>query len=129
MAEQSCSNWRGLLVPPERKEGREHADPSDPLGYASSDEEFRGFSFKRYVNSINEYKADYFDLVVVDGRARPSCIIAASTKARKWILVDNTDREYYLRNINLSSPGRIIHFAGPAPYIDGFIRTSVIELR
>jgi hypothetical protein len=128
MKEKKYSNWQGHLIEPEREMGSKDADPSDPLGYVSSAECFHGFSFERYVKSIAEYGAKYFDLVVVDGRARPSCIDASMKATKKWILVDNTEREYYLRNFNFSSTARIIHFPGPAPYIDGFIRTSVIDV-
>jgi hypothetical protein len=128
MLEQKCSNWKGILAPPEREEGSDNREPSDPFGYVSSDEEFRGFSFKRYVNSIHEYPTGNFDLIVVDGRARPSCIAASLNKSKKWILIDNTERSYYLENFELGLLGNVTHFSGPAPYIEGFIRTSVIEL-
>jgi hypothetical protein len=128
MTEERRSNWKGLLIPPERAAGHGLIDPSDPFAYTSSDEEFCGLSFERYARSIHQYEDRYFDLVVVDGRARPSCILAAAPKAKRWILVDNTEREYYLRSSLIRSLGTLVHFPGPAPYIGGFIRTSVIEL-
>jgi hypothetical protein len=43
-------------------------------GYGSSDLRFAGHSFRAYVHAIEAYPRQYFDLILVDGRARPACI-------------------------------------------------------
>jgi len=60
VSQQKRSNCRVDLITGEREEGAEYTDPSDPFGYVSSDDKFRGYSFKRYVNSLNEYKKELF---------------------------------------------------------------------
>lgn len=71
----------------------------NPLYYLSCMEEFKSFNFENYVRSIDQFPDFYFDLVIVDGRARPSCIKHAIPKIKKGgvLLVDNADREYYLQ--------------------------------
>lgn len=64
----------------------------------SSRAEFVGRDFKEYVNEIENFKDSFFDLVIVDGRARQSCIAKAIQKIRKGglLLLDNAEREFYL---------------------------------
>lgn len=51
-----------------------HGDISNPDDYVSGSPDYQGYTFKKYVAQIDEFKPDYFDIVLVDGRARPSCI-------------------------------------------------------
>lgn len=70
----------------------------NPDHFISAGEEFNGKTFYSYVTAIDEFKDSYFDLVVIDGRARQSCISRAKSKIKKGgiLLLDNADREYYL---------------------------------
>jgi predicted O-methyltransferase YrrM len=54
--------------------------------------------FRSYVEAIDAYPDASFDLVVVDGRARPSCLRQAIPKLRPrgLLVLDNSDRDYYL---------------------------------
>ncbi len=69
-----------------------------PESYKSSD--FENHSFEAYVRAIDIYPNDYFDLVVIDGRARPACIKHAVPKIKRGgiLVLDNSDRYYYLKN-------------------------------
>lgn len=80
-----------LLYPPE---GSDRGDASDPDAFLSS---CKTGSFERYVKTIGLCK-DY-DVVLVDGRARASCIKAGAEalKPGGWLVVDNTERDWYLR--------------------------------
>ncbi len=73
-------------------------NPADPKNYLSCMGKYKYLSFEHYVKSIDQFKNDFFDLVVVDGRARPSCILHAMRKIKQKgaLMVDNTDRSYYL---------------------------------
>ncbi len=73
-------------------------NPADPDKFQSSD--FRGYSFETYIKSIEDYADLYFDLIIVDGRSRPSCIKASVKKLAPngILIVDNSDREYYFTN-------------------------------
>jgi hypothetical protein len=87
------------LVEPEPYDPRaDGLDPTDPLAYTSSDAPFRGRTFRRYVTQIDAFPDGWFDLVLVDGRARPSCLRHAAPKVKPggMLVLDNADRELYL---------------------------------
>lgn len=65
--------------------------------YASSSPDYVGCCFERYASSIDAYGDESFDLVVVDGRARPGCIEHAIPKVKRggFLLLDNSERAAY----------------------------------
>jgi hypothetical protein len=85
-----------LLIKPEMDSTGNPYNPSLPEYFQSSD--LKGYYFNMYVNSINKFSDNTFDVVVVDGRARPSCIAAAIRKINHggMLILDNSNREYYL---------------------------------
>jgi hypothetical protein len=84
------------LVLPEPAEATA-GDAADPFCYQSNDREFQGYTFHTYASQIDSFPNNYFDLVLVDGRARPSCIMHSAPKIKMGglLIVDNADREYY----------------------------------
>jgi predicted O-methyltransferase YrrM len=66
----------------------------------------KGKYFKNYVSSVEVYNDEYFDLVMVDGRSRASCIKKAIPKIKKggYLLLDNCGRKHYECGIKLLSP-------------------------
>ncbi len=72
---------------------------ADPDCYVSADKDFQDKTFRQYASQIDEFPDGYFDLVVVDGRARPSCIKHSIPKVKVGglLVVDNADRKYYLQ--------------------------------
>lgn len=99
----------------------------DPAQYGSSDPRFSGMSFEAYVHAIDRFADESFDLVLIDGRARPACIRRAIPKVRRggWLVLDNADREHYARGIRLLDTGFTRRdFAGPIPYVEHFVCTS-----
>lgn len=87
------------LILPEKVGANEHEKCGKPEAYLSCMGAYNGLRFQQFVQSIESYPSDYFDLVIVDGRARPSCIQHAIPKIKQGgiLLVDNADREYYLQ--------------------------------
>ncbi|HVO24562.1 MAG TPA: hypothetical protein VMW56_13140 [Candidatus Margulisiibacteriota bacterium] len=87
------------LVEPEALGQRDSgpADPADPRCYRSGGEEFAGYDFRTYVSQIDPFPDGYFDVVMVDGRARPSCLAHSSSKVAPGgiLILDNADRSYY----------------------------------
>lgn len=73
-------------------------DPGDPASYASAERTSPPLSYARYVAQIDEFADQSFDLILIDGRARPSCIAHSVTKAKVGgiIILDNAERAYYL---------------------------------
>ena len=122
------SNWSGRVIEPGY--GGEHLEksPSDPDAYISGSPDFKGYSFKNYVESIDDFSDGHFDLVLIDGRARPSCFKHAISKVRVggYIMWDNTERSYYLEDIqNLQGELLRVDFPGPGPYVTYFTQTSI----
>jgi len=75
-------------------------DPSDPQTYVSS----RGREvFRTYAETIDSYPDRWFDLVSVDGRARPACLRHAIPKVKPGglLLLDNSDFAKYERGKDL----------------------------
>lgn len=83
------------LVLPES--GAAGGDVADPTRFLSDDEAFRGFSFECYVRQIDPFPDGHFDILLVDGRARPACIAhgAAKVKPGGLLILDNAERSYY----------------------------------
>jgi len=117
------------LREPERSTGRQPRDASDPASYASDDAEYAGCTFRAYASSIDEFPDGHFDVVSVDGRARPSCLRHAAPKVRAGglLVLDNSEREQYARADRLLTdagwPRQI--FAGPGPYNPYFWQTTI----
>ena len=84
-----------LLIMSEINNLADFYDPASPDLFQSSD--LKNHSFEKYVKSIDAFQDEYFDVVVVDGRARPSCIKRSVSKIKSGgvLIVDNSDREYY----------------------------------
>jgi len=100
-------------------------DFSDPESFASK--EYPGGSFEAYVKSIDAFPDQGFDLIFIDGRARPSCILHARNKVKPggFIILDNSERDYYSLGKELLSDWERMDFFGPGPYGRYFWQTSI----
>jgi Methyltransferase domain len=58
---------------------------------------YPGQAFDSYVSSVSGEADESFDLVIVDGRARVACVLAAKNKVRRggMLLLDDSNREKY----------------------------------
>ncbi len=72
-------------------------DPADPAQYASADLALRDYTFRAYASQIDEFADGSFDVVLIDGRARTSCIMHAARKVATsgMLILDNAERSYY----------------------------------
>ncbi len=121
-------SWKGIQESAEV--GSAGTDISDPSLYISDDQAYKGQNFRTYASAIDTFPNSHFDLVLVDGRARPSCMMHALSKIKKGglLLLDNADRAYYLdktkkhvdQNFEL-----VLSKTGPCPYTSEFT-TSMI---
>ena len=105
-------------------------NPGNPEDYASSDPAFSGQNFEAYVKTIDKFPDASFDIIIVDGRARPSCIKHSmpKLKTKGCLIVDNSERGYYLKPFDFdSSNWEIRKFAGPVPYVINFSETTVLK--
>lgn len=129
MEHKAKARWQGLFIEPQDKSSPEDLDPANPDDYFSEDQAFRSKTFQTYACAIEAYPDQHFDLVLIDGRARPSCLkhSLAKVKMGGMLVLDNTDREYYLRRFNgkMNNYQLISDHFGPTPYISWFTQTNV----
>lgn len=99
--------------------------------FISNDRNSIGLSYEKYVKAIDEYPGNYFDIIVVDGRARNCCIKRAIPHLKKggFLVVDNTDRKYYTAEfpeLQKSGKGKWekTEFQGPVFFQHAFCKTS-----
>lgn len=88
-------------------------------------------TFKAYVMAIEAYPDHSFDIVAVDGRARPSCVQHAVPKVRPGgiLILDNSER-YPEAYDNFDSTWSMFEFYGPVAYErTGFFSRTTIFLR
>ncbi|WP_327432513.1 hypothetical protein [Streptomyces sp. NBC_01236] len=101
--------------------------PDDPGAYISSNKNYLGHSFRSYASQIDEFPPRHFDLVMIDGRARPSCIRHAMSRLKPggMLVVDNSDRPTYQQALKgLSSYSRV-SFRGVVPQLVGWGQTDI----
>jgi hypothetical protein len=126
------TRWHGQFILPEKHVKAEGLDKSDPADYFSGDPEFQDVTFKAYSTFICQFKDEYFDIVLIDGRARASCLFHAMPKVKVggFLVLDNSERKYYLRNILLMLKKHyrlVVNHMGPVPYSASFSQTSIWE--
>jgi hypothetical protein len=82
----------------------ENASINTNILHLSSDKQyFINKSFQKYIEKINSYPDNYFDLIIVDGRARNGCInnLIPKIKNNGYVLLDNSEREEYKPSLEL----------------------------
>jgi hypothetical protein len=132
----SHDHWTGYQRSPVHQptsgsiEATPHTDPKDCNRYGSSNPDFQHHSFEDYVRVIDRYDSLSFNVIVVDGRARPACVKHAIPKLRTGgvIVLDNAERPQYHRiHELLSDRDRWQRFdcGGPAPYSKHFWSTVI----
>ncbi len=130
--EKGYNNWKGFFVEPELiTDGRDRSK-ENPEDFVSGDISLSGFSFEKYVKTIDVFPNDYFDVVLVDGRARPSCIKQSISHVKKngIVVIDNTERDYYLsylKSLGLNSFKIENDFYAPVNFTPDFTKTTILR--
>lgn len=123
------SNVEYILAVPEQDETYSKKDISNPSHYISEDKNFSGMNFENYAKQIEKYNDDYFDCVVIDGRARPSCLSHSISKLKSngVLIFDNCESEHYGNVIQklLSDNFNVTTYTGFFPYLDHFSTTLI----
>jgi len=62
-------------------------------------------SFEKYVKKIMEFNDEYFDIIMIDGRARPSCVEYSIKKVKNngILILDDSRRDCYSQCLKLLS--------------------------
>ena len=127
ISRKGIHNWQGHLI---QEEDGGAGDIADPDAYVSDDENYKGKNFRKYASFIDQFGNESFDIIIVDGRARPSCTKHALPKLKKggWLIIDNADRDYYFtafKSILDVQFELISNQKGPAPYCTWFTQTGI----
>lgn len=127
-------NWEGAFIPGEPVTDGSPPRPADPHAFRSGGKPFKNLSFEKYAKAITRYEPASFDLILVDGRARPSCIQQALPylKPGGLLVVDNAERDYYTTafgEVFSTQFEPIITNYSPGPYAAIFTITLVLAKR
>ncbi len=125
--ERHIQTWNGKLFGPEPVEkNQQQLSLSDPSHYYSSIDK----TFKQYVTFIDQFPDEYFDLILVDGRARASCVEHSFSKLKTGglLVLDNAERKYYTeahKRTLTSAYKLLVNTFGPIPFTEGFSQTNI----
>lgn len=121
---RNLNNWQGFLKIP------------DPLFYSreyelfqSSKLQYKSCSFESYVKTIQQFPDNYFDIILIDGRARTSCFQFALPKVKETGLIiwDNVERgEYHIHQLIENPKYSVEVIGGPTPGVNFFTWTAFI---
>jgi hypothetical protein len=121
------------LIPPDEKNLEpSHSDFADPDSYSTHTLSLASASFRNYVSQIDAFPDGSFDVVLVDGQARPSCIKHAYPKVKPggMLILDNADVPEYLAQTRQFLAGfEAHHFYGIGPIWGVMWQTDVYIAR
>jgi hypothetical protein len=121
--------WEMLEIAPAPLPESAAVVPEDPASYCSAVDEGTSLSFKEYASAIDRFEDGSFDLVLVDGRARPSCAMHAIPKVAegRYLLVDDIERDRYawIRDRMKELGWELALLTGPRPRLLNFHQTAV----
>src|SRR5574337_47604 len=104
-------------------------DLADPDAYISSDGNYSGLSFREYASSIDSYPDEYFDVVLIDGRSRPSCFKHAERKLKTggYLILDNAENPAYayIHKTARGKKWKKFDYIGLFPYIYHYSETCI----
>jgi hypothetical protein len=121
----SSHKWNYWFVGSDREDEvtlQHGQDPSNPDAYTSAIFFEPGVTYKTYASQIDAFPDNFFDVVLIDGRARPSCIKHSVSKVKSGgiLILDNSDREHYLsqrtRSLLHSFEGKVFRSLTPQQF-------------
>lgn len=91
------------------------------------DLKWENYDFEDYVESIDNYADNFFDLVVIDGRARDYCLKKSISKVKPggYILFDNADRVLYESSLQEIKHWLVLRSFSPTIYDMMFSQTNI----
>ncbi len=130
--EKGHLNWEGSFVAGEDLSTPAQTDISDPAQYRSGATVFENYTFEKYAKAVKHYDLASFDLILVDGRARPACIQEALPylKPGGLLILDNAERPYYtaaFKHIFAEQFTTLLNQQFPCPYAPGFTLTLILQ--
>jgi hypothetical protein len=130
VTEKKYRDWNGFFIEAEKGRHVENPDAANPIHYATKDDFYKNYNFKSYSSKILDFEDNTFDIVLVDGRSRPSCIYHSISKIKKngLLILDNSDRDYYLPQLYSDIEKKftkVISDYAPSPYSKDFTHTTI----
>lgn len=130
MKKKEYKNWKGDFIEAQTGNYIENPDKANPDHYSSDDEDSKHQHYYNYASAIDRFTDNYFDVILIDGRSRSSCIKHALPKLKSGglLVLDNSDREYYttfFKEKLSSNFSKIIENVGPSPYSREFTKTTI----
>jgi len=124
------TNVKYELLEPEQCKNYDRRRISDPSAFFSDDDDSAGYDYEKYAKAITKYPDNFFDLIVIDGRARPSCMFQSLKKVKKngIILLDQSERPHYLKCMSLfmgKKEWSKKSYLAPLPYCLHFSETTI----
>lgn len=129
LREHGHRNWEVCLVPPTAS-AEAGEDAPNTQSYASSGARYAGLSFRNYAAFIDRFPDGFFDVILVDGRARTACLEHVVPKVKRdegIVILDNAERPRYasIHDRLAKEPWIRTDFWGPGPGAVRFWRTTV----
>lgn len=127
------AKWHGLSIPSEAGDLVPAPDPAEPAHYSSADAASKGRNYKAYAQAISAFPDAHFDIILIDGRSRASCLALSVPKLRPGglLVLDNAERAYYTaRNGEaLRALEPILTGMAPLPYDRDLSETRIYRKR
>jgi predicted O-methyltransferase YrrM len=128
LAEKGLLNVEYVFQGPETRTESGTLIPENPDHYHSVFEGYDPVTFRNYASEIDRFPDEYFDLIIVDGRVRPSCLKHSWPKLKKggYMVLDNSDRPHYQKMANeiTKKSASKISFYGPVAQNPMFQETT-----
>lgn len=105
-------------------------DPAAPEACRSGATGCEQLAFRRYAEQIAAFPDASFDLVLVDGRARPACLARAAPRVRPGglLILDNSERAYYTAGLGAAlGEFDALPLPGPVPRVPVVSQTTIFE--
>jgi len=103
--------------------------PIDEKGFVS-DEDKDPLDYRNYSTAILDFEDQYFDMILVDGKARNACIANSIAKLKivGYLIVDNSNRKSYSKSLEKLESWLVLRSFGPSVNSKRFTETSFFKM-
>ncbi|MEC7754118.1 MAG: hypothetical protein VYB44_08830 [Bacteroidota bacterium] len=94
---EQINNVEYVLIEPDVPLPTTRLSSLDQINFSAEEYPIKDELFRTYSAYITRFKDEYFDMVVVDGRARATCAVNAISKIKEGgvLVLDNSERRRY----------------------------------
>lgn len=97
---------------------------------SSKDSNYLGRDYSNYVNSVKSFEDNFFDLIIIDGRARVACFESSISKLKDggYLVFDNGDRAEYLSALNQINEFEVLSEYTVTMFDLSFSQTNIYQI-